>query len=145
MKAIATVCAGLRTGSGSRRERFRLVLLPAGLRNPDLTGAPRAEGLCGQNGTVFESVEFGTRNNGRGPTDAELDEWIAGFWWRPCEIRVIQAGALERLNRLPTVPQHFRIQYGYLRTPPDEYTEPRHVVTVRQIPPEPLPPDSGSS
>jgi hypothetical protein len=29
----------------------------------------------------------------------------------------------------------FRIQYGYLKTLPDNYTGPRHIVTVRQLPP----------
>jgi hypothetical protein len=47
---------------------------------------------------------------------------------------------LERLNRLSTAPQRLRIQYGYLKTLPDDYTRPRHVVTVRQIPPEELSP-----
>jgi hypothetical protein len=32
-----------------------------------------------------------------------------------------------------------RIQYGYLRTLPEDYTGPRHVVTVKEIPPEDLP------
>jgi hypothetical protein len=44
---------------------------------------------------------------------------------------------LERLNRLSTAPQRLRIQYGYLETLPDDYTGPRHVVTVRQLPPGP--------
>jgi hypothetical protein len=28
-----------------------------------------------------------------------------------------------------------RIQYGYLRTLPDDYTGPRHTVTMKQLPP----------
>ena len=39
---------------------------------------------------------------------------------------------LERLNRLSTAPQRLRIQYGYLKTLPDDYIGPRHVVTVKQ-------------
>ena len=44
---------------------------------------------------------------------------------------------LERLNRLSSAPQRLRIQYGYLKTLPGDYTGPRHVVTVRQLPPGP--------
>ena len=53
---------------------------------------------------------------------------------------VSRLARLERLNRLSTAPQRFRIQYGYLKTLPDDYTGPRHTVTVKQIPPEELPP-----
>jgi hypothetical protein len=42
---------------------------------------------------------------------------------------------LERLNRISTAPQRLRIQYGYLKTLPDDYIGPRHVVTVKQLPP----------
>ena len=48
---------------------------------------------------------------------------------------VSRLARLERLNRLSTAPQRFRIQYGYLKTLPDDYTGPRHVVTVKQLPP----------
>ena len=49
---------------------------------------------------------------------------------------VSRLARLERLNRLSTAPQRLRIQWGYLKTLPDDYTGPRHVVTVRQLPPE---------
>jgi hypothetical protein len=55
---------------------------------------------------------------------------------------VSRLARLERLNRLSTAPQRLRIQYGYLKTLPDDYIGPRHVVTVKQIPPEELPPSS---
>ena len=44
---------------------------------------------------------------------------------------------LARLERLSTVPRRLRIQYGYLKTLPDDYSGPRHVATVRQLPPGP--------
>jgi hypothetical protein len=44
---------------------------------------------------------------------------------------------LEQLSRLGTAPQRLRIQYGYLTTLPDDYIGPRHVVTVRRLPPGP--------
>jgi hypothetical protein len=50
---------------------------------------------------------------------------------------VSRLARLERLNRLSTAPQRLRIQYGYLKKLPDNYTGPRHVVTVRQLPPGP--------
>jgi hypothetical protein len=49
---------------------------------------------------------------------------------------------LEQVNRQRTVPQRLRIHYGYLKTLPDDHVGPRHTVTVRQIPPEKLPPAS---
>jgi len=49
---------------------------------------------------------------------------------------VSRLARLERLNRLNTAPHRFRVQYGYLKTLPDGYTGPRHVVTVQQLPPE---------
>ena len=49
---------------------------------------------------------------------------------------------MERENRLSSTPRRLRIQYGNLKTLPDYYTGPRHTVTVRQIPPEELPPAS---
>ena len=49
---------------------------------------------------------------------------------------VFRLARLERLNRLRTAPRRLRIQYGYLKTLPDDYTGPRHVATVRQLPPE---------
>jgi hypothetical protein len=48
---------------------------------------------------------------------------------------VSRLARLERLNRLSTAPQRVRIQYGYLRTLPDDYIGPRHTVAVRQLPP----------
>jgi hypothetical protein len=50
---------------------------------------------------------------------------------------VSRLARLERLNRLSAAPSRFRVQYGYLKTLPDDYTGPRHVVTVRQLPPGP--------
>jgi hypothetical protein len=50
---------------------------------------------------------------------------------------VSRLARLERLNRLSTAPQRLRIQYGYLKTLPDDYIGPRHVVTVKQLPPGP--------
>jgi len=49
---------------------------------------------------------------------------------------------LERENRLSVPPQRLWIQCGYLTTLPDDYTGPWYTVTVRQIPPEELPPAS---
>jgi hypothetical protein len=39
-------------------------------------------------------------------------------------------------------PRRMVVQYGYLKRLPRDFTGPRHVVTVRQIPPEELPPAS---
>ena len=50
---------------------------------------------------------------------------------------VSRLARLERLDRLRTAPQRVRIQYGYLKTLPDDYAGPRHTVTVRRLPPEP--------
>jgi hypothetical protein len=50
---------------------------------------------------------------------------------------VSRLARLERLDRLRTAPQRVRIQYGYLKTLPEEYSGPRHVVTVKQLPPGP--------
>ena len=44
---------------------------------------------------------------------------------------------LEQVNRQRTAPQRLRIQYGYLKTLPDDYIGPRHVATVRQLRPGP--------
>ena len=44
---------------------------------------------------------------------------------------------LERLNRLSTAPRRLRVQYGYLKKLPDDYTGPRHTVTMRRLPPGP--------
>jgi hypothetical protein len=63
---------------GKPRKRFRLVLRPAGLRNPSLENATCRRTLC-PNGTVLESVEFTTRSNGRELTQEELDKWFASF------------------------------------------------------------------
>ena len=66
------------TAEGKPRERFRLVLRPAGLLNPSLENATCRRTLC-PNGTVLESVEFTTRSNGRELTQEELDKWVASF------------------------------------------------------------------
>jgi len=66
---------------GKPRDRFRLVLRPAGLLNPSLENATCRRRLC-PNGTVLESVDFTTSRLAR----------------------------LERLNRLGTAPQRLRIQ-----------------------------------
>jgi hypothetical protein len=50
---------------------------------------------------------------------------------------VSRLARLERLNRLSTAPQRLRIQYGYLKKLPDDYIGPRHIVTVKQLPPGP--------
>ena len=50
---------------------------------------------------------------------------------------VSRLARLERLNRMSTAPLRFRIQYGYLKTLPDDYIGPRHIVTVKQLPPGP--------
>ena len=53
----------------------------------------------------------------------------------PVRFVVSRLARLERLNRLSTAPQRLWIQYGYLKTLPDSYNGPRHVVTLRQLPP----------
>jgi hypothetical protein len=50
---------------------------------------------------------------------------------------VSRLARLERFNRLSIAPRRLRIEYGYLRTLPDDFTGPRHIVTVRQLPPGP--------
>ena len=40
---------------------------------------------------------------------------------------------LENRNALRTAAQRLRIQYGYLKTLPDDYTGPRHTVAVQQL------------
>ena len=47
---------------------------------------------------------------------------------------VSRLARLEQLNRLSTAPRRLRIQYGHLKTLPDDYTGSRHVVTVKQLP-----------
>lgn len=49
---------------------------------------------------------------------------------------VSRLARLERLNRLIAAPKRLRIQYGYLKTLPDDYVGARHVVTVGRLPPE---------
>ncbi len=58
---------------------------------------------------------------------------------------VSRLARLEQLNRLRPRPQRIRIERGYLKTLPDDYTGPRHVVTVRQIPPEEIAPPERDS
>jgi hypothetical protein len=55
----------------------------------------------------------------------------------PVRSVVSRLARLERLNPLSTAPQRLRIQYGYLKKLPDDYTGPRHTVTVRRLPPRP--------
>ena len=69
---------------GKPRDRFRLVLRPAGLRNPSLENATCRRTLC-PNGTVLESVEFSTRSNGRELTQEDLDRWVASFPIEPMQ------------------------------------------------------------
>jgi len=49
------------------------------------------------------------------------------------------ASRLTRLERdaQSSARRRLTVQYGYLKTLPAEYTGPRHVVTVRQLPPGP--------
>jgi hypothetical protein len=47
---------------------------------------------------------------------------------------VSRLARLEQLNRLSTAPRRIRIQYGHLKILPDDYTGPRHTVTVKQLP-----------
>ena len=53
---------------------------------------------------------------------------------------VSRLARLEQLNRLSTAPKRLRVEWGNLKQLPEDYTGPRHVVTVRRIPPEELPP-----
>ncbi|MGA2137170.1 MAG: hypothetical protein ABSH50_33185 [Bryobacteraceae bacterium] len=46
---------------------------------------------------------------------------------------VSRLARLERETRTSTGPRRFRIQYGYLKTLPGDYTGPRHTVTVKQL------------
>ncbi len=82
MKAIAKRLRRLEDqfgpADGKPRERFRIVLQPAGLRTPDLEHSTCRRTLW-PNGTVSETVEFGTGNNGREVTNDELDQWVASF------------------------------------------------------------------
>jgi hypothetical protein len=82
MKAIAKRLRRLEDrfapADGQQRERFRIVLQPAGLRTPDLESSTCRRKLW-PNGIVSETVELGTSSNGRELTDDELDKWIAGF------------------------------------------------------------------
>jgi hypothetical protein len=67
-----------RPADGKPRERFRIVLQPAGLRTPDLENSTCRRTLW-PNGTVAETVELATGSNSRELTDDELDKWIASF------------------------------------------------------------------
>ena len=82
MKAIARRLRRLEDqfapADGQPRDRFRLVLRPAGLLNPSLENATCRRTLC-PNGTVMESVTFSTSTNGRELTEAELEDWVASF------------------------------------------------------------------
>ena len=55
----------------------------------------------------------------------------------PVRSVVSRLARLERLNRMSTAPSRLRVQYGYMKTLPDDYTGPRHTVTVRRLPPGP--------
>jgi hypothetical protein len=46
---------------------------------------------------------------------------------------VARLARLERESRLSRAPWRLRIEYGNLTTLPDDYTGPRHTVTVRQL------------
>jgi hypothetical protein len=48
---------------------------------------------------------------------------------------VSRLARLERLSTLSTAPKRLRIQYGYLKTLPDDYIGPRHTVTAGRLPP----------
>jgi hypothetical protein len=48
---------------------------------------------------------------------------------------VSRLARLEQFSRLRTAPKRLRLQYGYLKTLPDDFVGPRHVVTVKRIPP----------
>jgi hypothetical protein len=50
---------------------------------------------------------------------------------------VSRLARLEQLNRLRTGTQRIRVEYGYLKKLPDDYTGPRHTVAVRRLPPGP--------
>jgi hypothetical protein len=82
MKAIAKRLRWLEDqfgpADGKPRERFRIVLQPAGLRTPDLEQSTCRRTLW-PNGIVAKTVELGTGSNGREVTGDELDSWIAGF------------------------------------------------------------------
>jgi hypothetical protein len=49
---------------------------------------------------------------------------------------VSRLARLEQRNRLSTAPQRLRIQFGDLKTLPDDYIGPRHTVTVKHLPPQ---------
>ena len=82
MKAIAKQLSRLEDqfgpADGKPRERFRIVLQPAGLRTPDLEQSTGRRTLW-PNGTVSETVELGTSSNGREVADDELEQWISSF------------------------------------------------------------------
>ena len=46
---------------------------------------------------------------------------------------VSRLARLERETQESTAPRRLRIQYGYLKTLPSDYTGPRHTVTVKQL------------
>ncbi len=48
---------------------------------------------------------------------------------------VSRLARLEQFSRLSTAPKRLRLQYGFLKTLPEDYIGPRHTVTVRQIAP----------
>ena len=62
---------------------------------------------------------------------------MPAFRCRRYEIRGIQTGAPGAAEPADQGAQRWRIQYGYLKTLPDGYAGPRHVVTVRRLPPGP--------
>jgi len=48
---------------------------------------------------------------------------------------VSRLARLEQFNRLRWKPKRIRLEYGFLKHLPEDYTGPRHTVTVRRIPP----------
>lgn len=83
--------------NGQPRDRFRIVLQPAGLRKPDLENSTCRRTLW-PNGTVSEMVCLGTSSNGRELTDAELDEWVTSFPIEAAPTRVKQLTIMRHNN-----------------------------------------------
>src|ERR1019366_8310102 len=63
----------------------------------------------------------------------------------PVRSVVSRLARLERLNRMSTAPSRLRVQYGYMKTLPDDYTGPRHTVTVSRLQMPPAPTTGSSS
>ena len=80
MKAIAKRLRRLedqfRPADGKPRERFRIVLQPAGLRTPDLAHSTVPKDSVAERHRSRDRGS-GTSSNGREITDDELDKWVA--------------------------------------------------------------------